>query len=85
MQSIRFLIVPGCCLLWLLFVMCVCLMLEYRVYFIDLSGGIADAQWLLASTDEQAMSQAELIQSNLVREVWQKDREVGTLRPAAHN
>lgn len=64
---------------------CVCGMFEYRVYFIDRSGGIADAQWLLACDDDQAMSKAERLKTEFTLEVWQKEREVGTLDPSNHN
>jgi hypothetical protein len=58
---------------------------DYRVYFVDISGGIADAQWLDASSDEEAMTQANALKRHFAREVWQYQREVGRLLPAFHN
>jgi hypothetical protein len=54
---------------------------EYRVYFIDGSGGIADAHWLNASTDDEAMHAAERLESHFIREVWQYQRQVGRHQP----
>lgn len=54
---------------------------EYRVYFIDHSGGIMDAKWLNASTDEEAMIEAERLEGRFVREVWRYQRQVGRHPP----
>lgn len=56
-------------------------MSEYRVYFVDESGGIADAQWLLACSDEEAMIAAGRFKTGFTKEIWQREREVGTLQP----
>ena len=55
---------------------------EYRVYFIDHSGGIADATWLSASTDDEAMQEAERLERRFLREVWQYQRQVGSHLPS---
>ena len=59
-------------------------MLGYRVYFVDASGGVSDAQWLKASTDEEALTEAEPLQRHFVREVWLYHREVGRLPSLKH-
>ncbi len=56
---------------------------EYRVYFIDPCDGIADAQWLDAATDEQAMSEAKPLKSHFTREVWENQRQVGRIAACA--
>ncbi|MGE5562091.1 MAG: hypothetical protein ACM3ZV_02145 [Bacillota bacterium] len=54
---------------------------EYRVYFVDRSDGIVDARWLAAQTDRDALAEAEHLRRDLVREVWQKQRQIGRIPP----
>lgn len=58
-------------------------MFEYRVYFIDASGGIADARWLFAATDDDAITEANSLEGHLHREVWHYQRQVGSLQPCS--
>lgn len=55
---------------------------EYRVYFVDPSDGIVDAQWLFAISDSDALAEAGRLRADLVREIWHRQRQVGLLPPS---
>ena len=54
-------------------------MRQYRVYRVNGSGGIENAEWLEADDDEQAIQLAVELSGGLKCEVWERDRLVASL------
>lgn len=55
-------------------------MTSYRFYCLDGEGHISLAEWLDASSDEEALAEARRIRPNAYKcEVWQEDRLLAQL------
>jgi hypothetical protein len=52
---------------------------DYRLYCYDGAGKVWIADWIEASTDEEAIAAARLIKGAVRCEVWQRERLVATL------
>jgi hypothetical protein len=55
----------------------------YRVYCLDGTGKIATAEWLEAEDDADALAQVRERNRPLRCELWERERFVGAVDPAA--
>jgi hypothetical protein len=54
-------------------------MADYRLYFLGGDGTVSRAEWLEASSDDEAVVLARLKRSEFDSEVWQRNRKVSTI------
>jgi hypothetical protein len=60
-------------------------MAAYRMYCLDGAGHIGLAEWIEASTDEEAVAEARKLRPDASKcEVWLKERLVAKLDSAGH-
>lgn len=53
---------------------------NYRVYCYDGAGKLWVADWIDASSDEEALAEARTLKVAVRYEVWQRDRLVGSIQ-----
>ena len=53
---------------------------NYRIYRIDGAGHVVGVEWLEADSDDAALAAARAMTEPGKREIWMRDRLVGTIR-----
>ena len=56
---------------------------NFRLYRLDGAGKIATAEWLAAESDDHALQLARDLKADSTIEVWNRNRFVGRIAPAA--
>lgn len=56
-------------------------MAEYRLYCIDGDGKIASAEWVQATSDDEAVAIVRIKKAGRVCEIWDRQRLVAKIEP----